>query len=727
MAALASFVTGRRTKWVVVACWIVLVAVSWPIGQRLDVVTSDSTTNFLPAGAESTEVQRLLQERFASGETATGLVVYRREGGLTAADKARIASDAQRIDKRIPVRAPAITPFSPDASPGLVSKDRSTAYSVLTIPLEFEKIGDWGKDAREITGRGAGGLDVYVTGDLVLNADFEEVFSDFDVKLLLATVTLVLVLLLLIYRAPLIAFVPIIVVGFASMVANALIYLYAKAAGDITSNSTQILVVLMFGVGTDYCLLLVSRYREELHATEDKHLAMEHAVRRAGPALLASGCTVIAAMLVLLLAEAGGTNGLGPTSAIGVGAVLLAGLTLLPAMLTILGRVGFWPRRSLVAYRPDEEIVARQGLWRRVGDRVLERPGLALGATLLLFGACALGLTTYKEDYSISGFFNDPVESVEGFEVLGRALPAGALGPTAILIERDGGRVTDADVAQVRKRLTGFSGVAAISPKPQLSRDGRVARIDVTFKDDPSTDAAIARVVPLRDRLADLGPGVRALVGAGSAVTADLNKANERDLRLIVPVALLVITVILAILLQALVAPLVLLASVMISFFGTLGLSIFFFLEVQGNAGVDASLPTYAFIFLVALGIDYTIFLMSRVREEARVHGTREGTLRALAATGPVITSAGIILAGTFSVLMTLPVTFAFNIGFMVAVGILLDTFIVRTVMVPAAIELLGDRVWWPSTAQGGGRALRESADADDGPRIDPRPLPERP
>jgi putative drug exporter of the RND superfamily len=715
MASLARFVAGRKTKWWVLGIWLVVFAIATPIGAKLADATTDSTTSFLPANAESTEVQRILDERFASGETAVGLVVYRRPGGLTPADRAKIASDAAKVKRAIPVIGEPTVPFASGAPADLVSERGDAAYTVLSIPLEFEKIGDWGKDAREAvqSGERANGLSVYVTGDLGLNADFEEVFSDFDFKLLAATVLLVLILLLLIYRAPLIAITPLIVVFFASSVANALIYAYAKASGDVNSNSTQILVVLMFGVGTDYCLLLVSRYREELHAVEDKHVAMQRALMRAGPALVASGCTVIAAMLVLLLAEAGSTNGLGPTSAIGVACVLLAGLTLLPALLTTFGRKGFWPRSETVSYQPGTELVARQGIWRRIGDRVLQRPGLALGATLVFFGICTLGLTSYKEDYSITGFFSDPVESVDGFEALSDSFPAGALAPTAILIERESGRVGPADVAQVRERLGGVEGVATVGEEPQLSEDGRVARIDVTFRDDPSTDAAIARVGPLRERVRDIDPELRVLVGAGSAVTADFNEANERDLRVIVPVAILVIGIILAILLRALVAPLVLIASVLVSFFGTLGLSIWFFIEVRGADGVDASLPTYAFIFLVALGIDYTIFLMSRVREEARVHGTREGTLRALAATGPVITSAGIILAGTFSVLMTLPVSFAFNIGFMVAVGILLDTFIVRTVMVPAAIELLGDRVWWPSTAQGGGGALRERSDEE--------------
>jgi len=712
MSALAHFVSGRRTKWLVIVLWIVAVAALSPLGAKVADVTSDETASFLPPEAESTKVQELLKDRFPGGETSIGLIVYRRPGGLTDADEATIAQDAQKVDEAIPVTQPSQVPFAAGAPPALVSESGDTAYTVVTVPLDFKRISDWGKEARELIGAGGGGLEVYVTGDLGLFADFEEVFGEVDTRLLAATVLLVLVLLGAIYRAPLIAVIPIVVVALAYQVASGFIYLYADAGNTVNSNSTSILVVLMFGVGTDYCLLLVSRYREELHRVDDKHEAMARALRRAGPAVLASGCTVIAAMLVLLLAEAGSTNALGPVSAIGVAAALLAGLTLLPALLTIAGRRGFWPRKAAVAYRPDVDLAERPGVWRRFGGRVLQRPGLALGATTALFAICALGLLAYQEDYSIGGFFKKTVESVEGFEVLGASFPEGALGPTSILVQRPGGAATDADLAEVRRRVEAIDSVASIA-EPQRSDDGAIGKIDVTFSDDPYSEAALARVATLRERVRDLPGGATALVGAGSAVQEDFNDAAERDLRVIVPVALLVIAIILGILLQAVVAPIVLIATVIASFLGTLGLSIFFFIEVQGSRGVDASLPTFAFIFLVALGVDYTIFLMSRVREEARTHGTREGVLRALSATGPVITSAGVILAGTFAVLMTLPVTFAFNIGFMVAVGILLDTFVVRTIMVPAAVELLGDRIWWPSTARGGGHALREHAEPE--------------
>jgi len=361
-------------------------------------------------------------------------------------------------------------------------------------------------------------------------------------------------------------------------------------------------------------------------------------------------------------------------------------------------------------------------VWGRIGQRVLTRPGMALGLTTLLFGVGALGLLAYKEDYSTTTFFKKQTDSVDGFRVLERALPAGSLSPTTVLVEREDGRVRPADVAVARRLAADHEGVASVTPVQGRSSDGRIARFDVVFQEDPYKKGALDQVKDLRHRLEGVPAGAVALAGGGTAIQFDYDKASTRDLKVIVPIALLVIAVILAILLQALVAPLVLIASVVVSFFGTLGLSILFFRFVVGDAGVDNGLPTFAFIFLVALGIDYTIFLMSRVREEARRFGTREGMLRALNATGPVITSAGLILAGTFSVLMTLPVTFAFDLGFMVAVGILLDTFVVRTIMVPAAVELIGDKVWWPSSPQGGWRALGEK-DVEAGQESQPAPV----
>ncbi len=707
-------VSGRRTKWLVLVAWIIVFAAMAPLSGKLQDETEDDTASYLPESTESTEVVNILDEEFSAGETTIGLIVYQREGGLSDADEQKIAADAKEIEAagdEVPLTRPPSVPFTAGAPPDLVSPNGDVAYTALTVPTDFERSADWGERVREITGEEADGMRILLTGDLGFGADAEEVFADLDTKLLAATVLLVLVLLGLIYRAVLVALTPLVVVFLSYTVASAFVYLYADSGASVSSNGTTILIVLMFGVGTDYSLLLVSRYREELRRREDKHEAMGRALRRTGPTILASGLTVALAMLVLALADTRLTSSLGPVAAIGVACAMVAGLTLLPALLTIFGRVGFWPRRALVDCDPEHPETGRQGVWRRFGDKVLERPLPALLVTVVAFGAGALGLLAYKVDYSTTNFFKESVDSVEGFDVLSEAFPAGTLAPTTVLVERSDGKVSRADVAAAVDSVQGVDGVARATPTGLRSDDGQFASIDVILEDDPYKESTLDVVPEVRDSLDDLGPGVQALVGAGTAIQYDYDQTIQSDLKLIVPIALAVIATILAVLLWSLVAPLVLIASVILSFFCTLGLSILFIRYVVGDPGFDASLPTFAFIFLVALGIDYTIFLMARVREEARRHGTREGTLRALAATGPVITSAGIILAGTFSVLMTLPVTYTFDLGFMVALGILLDTFIVRTIMVPAAVELLGDRIWWPSSASRGGTLREETGE----------------
>jgi putative drug exporter of the RND superfamily len=715
MRSLAAFVAGRRTKWVVPVIWLVLIFVFGPLGSKLGDETTDDTSSFLPKSAESTEVNNLLQDRFASGQTVSGIIVYRRTGGLTAQDRRKILVDARRIQAEVPVIGRPAVPFTPRGR-GLVSPDGSLAYTVITLRDDWDKLGDWGKDTRDIVGDGGAGVEIWVTGDAGFAADFEEVFQDLDATLLLATVILVLVLLGAIYRSPAIAVIPLIVVFAAYAVAQGLVYLYANAGATVSSNATGILVVLMFGLGTDYCLLLLSRYREELRRHEDKHEAMARAVRRSGPAIFASGLTVALSMLVLLIADTRSISSLGPVFAIGVVSVLAAGLTLLPALLTIGGRRAFWPRRQTVECDPLADEHVHRGLWRRIGDRVMQRPGPALAVTALIFGGGALGILAYKEDYSIANAFKKDTESVEGFRALEQAFPAGTSNPTTALVEREDGPVRPADVEPVRRQIEAVPEVASVSRVMERSTDGRIARLDVIFRTDPYAQTALDAIPVIRDRLDSLPPGVNALLGGGTALQYDFDHAVTEDTKKIVPLSLVVIAIILGLLLQSLVAPAVIILTVLASFFGTLGISIFFFTEIVGDPGVDSSLPVFAFIFLVALGVDYTIFLMSRVREEARTHGTREGVLRALSATGPVITSAGIILAGTFSVLMTLPVTFAFNIGFMVAVGILLDTFIVRTIMVPAAVELIGDKIWWPSTATSDRVLLHEEAGPEEAP-----------
>ena len=471
MRALASFVSGRRGKWVVLGIWIVVFAALMPLGAKLGDETQDDTTSFLPASAESTDVVKILDEDFASGETTQGLIVYQRDGGLTAADKQKIAADAKALeelpDSELPLTRPPIVPFAPNSPPDLVSQQGDLAYTVLTVPTNFEEQADWGENVRDLIGSESDGMRIILTGDLGFSVDSEEVFSELDTKLLLATVLLVLFLLGAIYRAVLVALTPLLVVFFAYTAATAFVYLYAESGATVSSNGTTILVVLMFGVGTDYCLLLVSRYREELRRIEDKHDAMARALRRTGPTILASGLTVSLAMLTLALADARLTSTLGPVAAIGVACGMVAGLTLLPALLTIFGRRGFWPRASVVRCDPAHAAESRQGVWRRIGDRVLQRPAAALAITVAgLFVAGSLGLLAYKVDYSTTTFFKKSVESVEGFELLEEAFPAGLLYPTTIIVASEDGPVTPLEVNAVARRVASIDGVASATPTP---------------------------------------------------------------------------------------------------------------------------------------------------------------------------------------------------------------------------------------------------------------------
>ena len=490
-----------------------------PIGGKLGDVTDSQTQTFLPKSAESTEVLRQLTDRFPSGDTSNGLIVYKRPGGLTAADKQKIADDAEQATAKLPLKGPAVVPFQSGGKTALVSASGDVAVTSIAVPDDQDKISDWGKDFKEIAAANTPeGLQVYATGDLGFTADADEVFNSIDTNLLLATVLLVLVLLGAIYRSPLIALIPLVVVGFAYACAQGLIYLYAKTGATVSENSTQILIVLMFGVGTDYCLLLVSRYREELRRREDKHEAMAVAVGRAGPAILASGLTVTLAMLVLLVADAGSTRTLGPVSAIGIFTCMTAGLTLLPALLTIGGRRGFWPRRRLIAYAPDSDEIAGRGLWRRLGDRVLKRPGLAFGVTFAVFAVAALGLLAYNVDYSTTTFFKKQTESVDGFRVIESSFPAGLLQPTDVLVERtDGGPATRADAVAARRALRGVDGVARVFPVAR-STDGKVIELSVILSGDPYDSAGLDVVPAMRSALSGLPSG---LEGAG--------RRRERD------------------------------------------------------------------------------------------------------------------------------------------------------------------------------------------------------
>jgi RND superfamily putative drug exporter len=707
MTALAGLTTGRISRFVVIAVWVVLLGAFAPLSAKLNSQKVDTSTSLLPEDSEAGRVAETLAKRFAGGDKPTTVLLYQRPGGLTAEDRQLIAENAQEAAK-IPLAGTALPAFvDGKPAPQQVTRDGSTAFTVVPLaPGKSEQVAESIEELRALADD-IPGLRYHVTGASALLNDINTAVESADVVLVLVTVLLVLALLLAIYRSPLLALIPLFVVIVSYVVASGIVYLLAKDGLKVDSTSTSLLLILMFGAGTDYCLLLVARYKEDLQRIEDQTGALRHAIPRAAPAIIASGLTVAAALLTLVASELDTNQTLGPVTAIGVAIVLVASITLLPAILGLIGRRGFWPTAKQVAFDASlsrTEYELPQGRWLRFGTWVLARPRTALigGVSGLLI--CALGLFAWSPDPTPVKEFRTSPDSKQGYDVFAKAFPPGAVSPSTVLVERPGGTASDDDVKAVIAKLQGVDGVFAVfaAPEPR-SADKRIARLGLVLDEDPLKPAALDRIDPLREAADDIGGGLRVQIGDGAARFHDQGVASERDLLVIAPLVLGVILIVLIVLLRALVAPLYLLATVVLSYLGTLGLSLLAFDVVFGRDGVDTLLPILAFIFLVALGVDYNIFLMSRIREEAALRGTREGILRGIVSTGPVITSAGLILAGTFIVLTTLPVWLLFELGFTVALGVLIDTFVVRTAVVPAITTMLGDRAWWPSKADAGG------------------------
>jgi RND superfamily putative drug exporter len=686
VSSLLTFPASRRNKWIVLVVWILALGALSPFGAKFEDVISNEPSSFLPGSAESVRVAEL-SDRFPGGELTPAVVVYGADAPLTGAQRAAIADTRAALAADLPPKALAPTPvqFSPDG--------RGAAYSVpLEVSGDSDALAAAVDTIREATGDPPAGVDSRVTGPAGFSKDAIEVFGGINTTLLFATAALVIVLLLIIYRSPVFWLVPIISVFFAELAVRGLGYLMGDNGVSINGQTQGILLVLVFGAGTDYALLLVARYREELHRHEDRHRAMRVALAQAGPAIVASAGTVIAGLLVLTLAEVNGTAGLGPVGAMGVAVAALAMLTVLPALLLIFGRGLFWPFVPRADGRTDPAV---RGVWRRIGERVTARPRPVWIGTVAALLVMCIGLTGYNENLTSSNGFRGTVESVEGQELLAASFPAGASAPTSVIVPPGG------DVAAVRSAVEGTPGVAAVSPQAAEGPPG--TRLSVTLEPDPYSPAAYDLIPEIRDAAKAAG-GEEVLVGGPTAEEADLRTAARSDLLLLPPLILLVVFLILAGLLRSLLAPVLLIATVILSYLASLGFTVWFFNTFTDAPGQEATLALYGFVFLVALGVDYNIFLMARAREEALVHGTRQGMLRALAVTGGVITSAGIVLAGTFAVLGVLPLWALTQIGFLVGFGVLLDTLVVRSVLVPALVEDIGDRVWWPSALARGAR-----------------------
>jgi RND superfamily putative drug exporter len=690
-------VTGRRSKWLVLVLGIVVVAVVAPLAGKLVPLENNSPNSFLPSGAASTQVLDY-QEAHAKAATTPAVVVYERPNGLTAADRAVISKARAALSAaHLPgATAPSQVSVSGNGKAASFSVPIASRTAQATISKDVKTI-------RAVVDRGAtaatgnpapGALRVAVGGPAGSAADAANAFSGIDGKLLGVTVLIVALLLLVIYRSPVLWLLPLISVILAAGWSQGFAYALAKGGFIVNGMTVGILTVLVFGAGTDYALLLVARYREELRRHDDHHQAMAVALRRAGPAIATSALTVIFALLCLLVARLNDIAALGPACAAGIFCALVAQLVFLPALLLAMGRRAFWP----LIPRNGDDVPEESGLWGRFGRLLLRhRRRVWVGLTVLL-GIFCLGLFAYQGGVNQQNGFRGKVGSVEAQKLLAANFPAGAAAPATVLVAPAG----KAGAAEAAARHT--PGVASVSPAVPL---GAYKIFDVTLASAPTSQAAQHTVVELRQRLS-AAAGPTTLVGGETATNVDLNAAAAHDRDLIIPIVLAVVLVMLGLLLRSVVAPVVLVATVLLSYLGSLGVSSVVFRDVLDFPGFDPTVPIFGFVFLVALGVDYNIFLMARVREEA-VRGAAQGVAKGLAVTGAVITSAGVVLAATFAVLGVLPLIALTEVGFLVAFGVLVDTILVRSALVPALAIDIGPNLWWPSSLVARSRAATSS------------------
>ncbi|MFF5990921.1 MMPL family transporter [Prauserella flavalba] len=666
----------RRLRWLVPALimigWLAIGGFGGPFAGKLSDVSENDNSAFLPASAEATEVQRL-QERFTQNEAVPTIVVAEREGGVTPADRAYLEGRAGEAASIEGVQQP--------LSPVIPSRDGQALQ--LVVPMTGEP-NEAVEQLRGLLDRDRPeGLDVYAAGPAGQIADLSEAFGGIDGMLLLVAGSVVALILIIVYRSPLLPFLVLLSGIFALGLASLTVYLLADSGALALNGQSQgILFILVFGAATDYALLLVSRFREELRDTEDRYAAIRKALRGTIEPIAASAGTVILGVLCLLFSDLNSNRGLGPVAAIGIGASLLASVTFLPAVLAIFGRAAFWPFRPMHG-SPHPEA---KGVWGRIAGFVDRRPRAVWVVTALVLLAGAAFVPQLKADgTSQTDVFLTDVDSVAGQEVLSRHFPGGVGSPAIVIADA---QRTDAVLEATR--VDGVSSAEAAG-----TRDGLVL-IEAVLDAPADSERAVGIVQDLRDSVHAL-EGADAKVGGRTAVQLDTQETSKRDRMVIIPIVLVVVFAVLALLLRSLLAPLLLVATVVLSFAATMGVSALVFNHVLGFPGADPAVPLFGFVFLVALGIDYNIFLMTRVREEARTRGTREGTRHGLTVTGGVITSAGVVLAATFAALAVLPILFLAQIAFIVAFGVLLDTLIVRSLLVPALTVDIGRKVWWPS------------------------------
>ncbi len=705
-----------RRRWlrillpaVLIVLWFAGAGAGGPLFGKVDEVSSNDQTTYLPSSADATAV-RDVQGDFLGDDSIPAIVVFSSNDGTELTDDQLQAIDTAASD------ATSLSGIGDESSPAIPSEDGQAVQLFVPIDADAEVtdvVAELGETLRDDA---PPGVDVHVTGPAGFTADLAAGFAGIDGILLLVALLAVLVILVIVYRSLLLPLIVLSTSLFALCVALFVIWHLADAGVLLLSGQTQgILFILVIGAATDYSLLLVARFREELRVAQDRGAAVIAAIKGSFEPILASGGTVIVGLLCLLLSDLKSNSTLGPVAAIGIVFAMLAALTLLPALLFAFGRAAYWPRRP----KFEPEVVAAEngmptrGMWRRLAEWIRRHPRPIWIITTVVLALGAAGVTQLQAiGIPQSDLVVGQSEARDGQAVLGEHFPGGSGSPAYVLVDEDRLQET-ADTLLAQTGVDSVAVTAADSPSgtatvtedgiqafgppgtpaPEATvSDGKVL-LQATLADAADSEAAAETITGLRSEL----DGTSALIGGVTATAVDTNQASIHDRNLIIPLVLAVILVILMLLLRSILAPVLLILTTVLSFGTALGVAALVFNHGFGFPGADPAVPLYGFVFLVALGIDYNIFLMTRVREESRRHGTREGVLRGLTITGGVITSAGLVLAATFAALSVIPILFLVQIAFIVAFGVLLDTFIVRSLLVPALATDIGKAIWWPS------------------------------
>lgn len=658
--------------------WVLAFAVLIISGAAMVLIGSDDSSEQspvpVPTNAESTRADAL-RAQLPGGDRVPAILVFSRPDGAALSP-----ADVSAIKQQ----------------PLVVADDGRAA--VATVPLDTGLSGFALNDAvTELRESARAGLPddlrVEVTGGPAFGADIANSFSGANITLLAVTALVVALLLIVTYRSPVLWLVPLAVIGFADRVAAVVGSAVAQAVGMTPDGSSSgITSVLVFGAGTNYALLLISRYREELGRTENHRDALRVAVRQAGPAILASNATVVLALLTLVLASSPSTRSLGVEAAAGLVVAAVFVLLVLPPLLALCGRRLFWPFIPKVGAKS----LAENGFWHRIADAVARRPGRVAVVAIAALAVLCTGLLSTPLGLSQTEQFRVQAESVTGYETLAAHFPSGLTDPTSVI-------GATGKAAEIEQAIKATQGVVSVNPAGPSS-DG-LSQWSVVLNSEPASDEAFKTIDALRDSVHAVDSD--ALVGGSDAKARDASAAATRDQFVIIPAILIVVLTVLYVLLRSALAPLILVAVTVLSALAALGLGGWASVHIFGFPALDSTAPLYAFLFLVALGVDYTIFLVTRAREETPEHGNREGIVRAVSATGAVITSAGIVLAAVFCVLGVLPLIVLTQVGIIVGLGILLDTFVVRTVIIPALFTLIGPRIWWPALREEGYRSNR--------------------